>query len=349
MTTAHGRRGIAELARRAATALFSLVVLAVMSGCGFNPEDYSVPGSGVGGPTYTLRIDFASVLNLPAGAKVLANGTQVGQLTDLQLHRDYAVATVQLTTSLHLPAGTGAELRQTTLLGDTYIALVPPTGGTGPALIDGDTIPITRTTAGPQAEDVLQRMALLVNGGSLTALQNAVDRLNQALPADPAQSRDLAAGVTAAIHAAATDTTDIGRIIDANRTLTQTLVDDRNKLALVFSPTGNNRLHTAFYFTDGVLYIIIQLQNLTNALTWLIPELPHLNDFLGTGVPLLRASSASAVQFNGTIGAMLDLGKNKLLPFLADGPSIDIARLHIGGNDVTTDALTLLRVIGALP
>ncbi|MEW1735892.1 MlaD family protein [Nocardia beijingensis] len=326
-----------------------LLAATVAGGCGFNPADYPIAGPGVDAEHDVLHIEFASVLNLPAGAAVMVNGTNVGRMSSVSLRDDYALATVEVRKSLRLPADTRAELRQTTMLGDIYIALVPPPAGSAaPSLGDGDTITLAHTDPGPQIEEVIQRMSLFFNGGSLTALQNAVDRLNGVFPADLEHTRDMAAGLTVAIDAAAADTADLGRIIDGTQALTQRLIDDTDQLSLVFSDKGNTRLEASTYFTEGVLYILIQLQQLTNSLTWLIPRLPHLNAFLDTTVPLLRQPSDSPLQLNGNIGVLIDLAQNKLAPFLSEGPSINLTDLEVGGHDVTGNALTLLRVIGAV-
>ncbi|MGW3278709.1 hypothetical protein [Nocardia rhamnosiphila] len=52
-----------------------LVVLAwTVLGCAFDPSEQVLPGTGIRGGAYELRIEFDSVLSLPAGAQVRSGG-----------------------------------------------------------------------------------------------------------------------------------------------------------------------------------------------------------------------------------------------------------------------------------
>ena len=66
-------------------AVLSVVAL-VAAGCAFDPAEMQVPGTTVSGDTYPIDIQFGNVLNLPPGAKVLADGVEVGNLTGLEVH-----------------------------------------------------------------------------------------------------------------------------------------------------------------------------------------------------------------------------------------------------------------------
>ncbi|MBH0780653.1 MlaD family protein [Nocardia bovistercoris] len=107
-------------------ALIALTTLALLTGCAFDPAALPVPGTGVSGETYRLRIEFADVLNLPRGAKVIANGVQIGRLTNLTAadptpatpdrpaRPGHILAEVAIESSVRLATGTRAALRQDT-------------------------------------------------------------------------------------------------------------------------------------------------------------------------------------------------------------------------------------------
>ncbi len=103
-----------------------LAAVIVCAGCSFNPSNYVMPGTGVGGPTYRLHLEFSSLLSLPAGAEVRSNGAKVGSMRSITLTDEAAVAHIDVSEDVELPRGTRAELRQTSMLGDIYIALIPP-------------------------------------------------------------------------------------------------------------------------------------------------------------------------------------------------------------------------------
>lgn len=334
-----------------------LVALIMLCGCSFDPADHALPGTGVRGPTYRLLLEFESLLSLPAGAQVRSGGISVGTLRSITLDAHSAVAHIDVRESVVVPRGTRAELRQTTVMGDIYIALLPPapnpqeTDDLAP-LRDGETIPLSDTDAGPQIEEMLGRMAMFVNGGSMTRLQDSVARLNDVLPEDPAHTRELASQVSADLNDAAASIDQIDRIVLATDDLSRRLHAARDEVGFVFSDTARRRLERVPYFMDAVLNIVIDVNTMVSGLEWLIPRLPHINENLETIVPLIREPSPSATRLEGNSAEIVALVDDELIPFLL-GPGIDIRRISLSGNagdagDPAKDGLVLLRMIGAL-
>ena len=151
--------------KRALTAALAAAVTVSVSGCGASIADIPLPGSYVAGPSYDIDIQFSSVLNLPAKAKVVLDGVDVGLLESVTLNGSSAIARVTIQDAVSLPAMTRAELRQGTLLGEIYVALQPPVDGSdggGGTLRDGDTIPLSRTSPADNVEDVLRGLSEVV-------------------------------------------------------------------------------------------------------------------------------------------------------------------------------------------
>lgn len=328
-----------------------VTTLLLLCGCGFDPSDHALPGAGVRGPTYRLNLEFESLLSLPAGADVRSGGVSVGTLDSIALAPHCAIARIDVRDSVVVPAGTRAELRQTTVLGDIYIALLPPaTGDEGP-LRDGDTIPLRQTDPGPRIEEMLERIAMFVNGGSLTRLQDSIARLNEVLPEDPAQTRVLAAAVATDVGEAAANLDQINRIVAATDDLTLRLHAARDEVGFVFSDVARARLDRVPFFMDAVLNTVIDANTMVTGLEWLIPRLPHINDNLEAIVPLIRDPSPGANELAGNAAELRALVEDELLPFLL-GPGVDIRQVGIAGageGDPAKDGLVLLRMIGALP
>ena len=155
----------------------------------------SDPAAGPGrvhtAPLLRIKIQFSSVLNLPARAKVDSGGMQIGVLDHVQLDGTTAVAYVEMSGDSKLPINTRAELRQATPLGDIYIALLPPEDradhNSAALLRDGDTIPLRNTAPADNVEDVLRSVSNLVAGGAIGTLQDTVVNVNKAFPKDPAE------------------------------------------------------------------------------------------------------------------------------------------------------------------
>lgn len=327
-----------------------LAAMFILCGCSFNPSNHTLPGAGVRGPTYRLNLEFESLLSLPAGADVRSGGISVGTLDSISLEPHSAVAHIDVRDSVVVTAGTRAELRQTTVMGDLYIALLPPETESNRPLHNGDTIPVKLTDPGPQIEEMLDRIATFVNGGSITRLQESIARLNEVLPADPAQTRALAATVSTDIGDAATHLDQIDRIVHATDDLSRRLHSARDEVGFIFSDVARRRLDRVPYFMDAVLNTVIDANTLVSGLEWLIPRLPHINDNLEKIVPMIREPSPSATQLAGNAAQLLTFVRDKLIPFLV-GPGIDIRKVGIAGTEgnPAKDGLVLLRMVGALP
>lgn len=328
-------------------AVLLAVVVALLAGCGFDPSDHALPGTGVDGPTYRLNLEFESLLSLPAGAAVRSDGAEVGTLRGIELAAHAAVARIEVRADARFPCGTRAELRQTTVLGDIYLALLPPLDA-GPELLrDGDTIPLGDTDPGPQLEQILDRMAVFVNGGSLTRMQDAVEQLNSALPADPAETAELSGRLAADLGTTADHLPDLDRMLTATDATTRRLHDMRDEIGFLFSETAKRRLGRVPEFMTAVLNVVIDVNTLTTGLDWTIPRLPHLNVSLEQTAGLLREPSVDPRVWAGSGAAIPELMSGKVIPFLAD-PAIDVRTVRVEGRP-EIDAAVLLRLIGAAP
>ncbi|ORW94446.1 mammalian cell entry protein [Mycobacterium sp. IEC1808] len=183
------------MSRRSMRVLVALLTIGLTAACSLDPTRLPVPGAYSPEDSYRVKIQFSSVLNLPARAKVDFGGIQIGVLDHVQLDGTTAVAYVDIAGDSRLPANTRAELRQATPLGDIYIALLPPEDRAGDRsgdrsvapLRDGDTIPLRNTAPADNVEDVLRSVSNLVAGGAIGTLQSTVVNLNHAFPQDPAE------------------------------------------------------------------------------------------------------------------------------------------------------------------
>ena len=138
----HGMRRRRD-ARRGVPAILTLIVAATVGLCGCSAmpgltvEQLPLPAPGGIGDGKTLIAHFDNALNLPTRAKVKLNGTDVGEVSDIAV-RDYtAIVQMKVAGDAQIPAGTGAQLRQATPLGDVFVALMPPANASGPSVADG--------------------------------------------------------------------------------------------------------------------------------------------------------------------------------------------------------------------
>ncbi|MEV6217443.1 MCE family protein [Nocardia sp. NPDC051833] len=126
---------------------------------------------------------FDNALNLPNQAKVKIGGSDVGVVSAVAAKNFQAAVEMQISTSVVLPVGTTAELRQATPLGDVFIALSAPRASRLDAALlrDGDTIGRESTAAGATAEELLISVSMLFNGGGVASLSRLGSELGAIL------------------------------------------------------------------------------------------------------------------------------------------------------------------------
>jgi phospholipid/cholesterol/gamma-HCH transport system substrate-binding protein len=156
----------------------------LLSGCQFNGW-YDVPlpgGAAADGDAYRVTVEFRDVLDLVPQSAVKVNNVTVGAVEKVELDGWHAKVRLRVADSVKLPGNAVAELRQTSMLGEKYVALTSPVG-TAPVgrLRDGDRIPLARSGRNPEIEEVLSALSALLNGGGVAQLKTITVELNKAL------------------------------------------------------------------------------------------------------------------------------------------------------------------------
>lgn len=178
-----------RLVTRAAVLATSAVVLA---GCSFSPYDLPLPGGAdVGSDPYEVTVQFRDVLDLVPQSAVRVDDLAVGKVTSIELNGWTATATLEINDAVELPANAEATLRQSSLLGEKFVALAAPANPSSEPLEDGDEIPLERSGRNPDIEEVLGAASLLLNGGGLEKTNTIVKELNRALDGNEPEVRQL--------------------------------------------------------------------------------------------------------------------------------------------------------------
>ena len=221
--------------RRIVGALAGVMLLAACSEGGFSGL-YNTPlpgGADLGDHPYRITAQFSDVLDLVPQASVKVNDVAVGRVEKIDLAPDTHSAVVSLAVNgdIVLPANAGAELRQSSLLGEKFIelhapAVEPATGRLG----DGARIPLARTNRNPEVEEVLGALSLLLNGGGVEQLQKISHELNNALSGNEPAVRALLSQVDELATALDASKGEIVRAIDGLNRLSDTLVSQTGNL-----------------------------------------------------------------------------------------------------------------------
>ena len=156
----------------------------VLTGCDFSIYSLPLPGGAkIKGPSYSITVEFSDVLDLVPKSSVKVDDVTVGTVQKVWLEGYVAKVKLKLPKSVDLPDNSRATIRQTSLLGEKFVSLAPPTGDEKPRgkLENGELIPLSRTTSNVEVEEVLSALSLLLNGGGVAQLQIITQELNKAL------------------------------------------------------------------------------------------------------------------------------------------------------------------------
>ncbi|MGW0181724.1 MlaD family protein [Nocardia sp. NPDC003345] len=334
----------------------------LLTGCSFRPAEIPVPGAGVEGPTYPLRIEFVNVLNLPQGAKVIADGVRVGRLDGVTVvdagvaggRPGFVIADISVQDSVHLPIGTKAELRQETPLGDVHIALTEPADPGPDRLRPGATIPLADTTQPPLIEDILASLSIFVGSGAVNDIQDLVRTMNGVLPEDPRDTARLADTVGADLTDLAAHTGSVDHVLDGLESVVQQgVLDNGPVLAELLTPYGVQQTTDAMNAQIGVIFVLTSLGPVGPATQWLGPLLASLESTVRAVVPVLFGSAPLDTTSPSNLKKLVDLLHTRVIPFAENGPKVNLSKVTVGPSPLSPDEQTAriidtLRMIGAV-
>jgi phospholipid/cholesterol/gamma-HCH transport system substrate-binding protein len=173
----------------------------------------------------TLRIQFRDVLDLVPQSAVRVADVPVGRVEKISLGRDWtALVTVVVNGGVHLPANATADIRQTSLLGEKYVELGPPTGEQPQGRLKGGAlIPLSRTGRNVEVEELLGALSLLLNGGGLAKLQTINHELGVAMQGRESDIRNTLTQLSTFIGGLDAQKAQINRALDSVNALAATL------------------------------------------------------------------------------------------------------------------------------
>ncbi|SCL27639.1 phospholipid/cholesterol/gamma-HCH transport system substrate-binding protein [Micromonospora pallida] len=207
-------------------------VVLLPAGCGLpDLADLPLPGGAPKGDGYAVTAEFADVLDLVPQAAVKVDDVTVGSVERISLDGWTARVTLRLDAKVRLPANATAAVRQSSLLGEKYVAVAaPPTGAASDRLADGDVIPLPRTSRGTEVEEVLAALGLLLNGGGLAQLRTINRELSAALDGREPAVKDTLHQLDTFIGGLEKQKADLVRAIEALDRLTTRLNQQKQVL-----------------------------------------------------------------------------------------------------------------------
>jgi phospholipid/cholesterol/gamma-HCH transport system substrate-binding protein len=285
--TERSRRGTRTRAPRRIPGLAAVTAAAVTAAClagcssgGFNGI-YSIPlpgGASLGSHPFQVTAEFSNVSDLVPQSAVRVNDVAVGRVTRIYLPPGSWVAhvTMMVNGSVRLPANAIAQLQQSSLLGEQFVALSAPPGIPAQGrLLNGAVIPLPRTTTNATVEQVLGALSLLLNDGGLSQFHTITVQLNAALAGNEPQVRSLIGEITALIGN-----------LNAHRHDIVAALDGLNSLSATLAARDGQISHVLGHLTPG-------LEVLSEQRAQLVTMLNALNNLSGVAVHTINASEAN--------------------------------------------------------
>jgi phospholipid/cholesterol/gamma-HCH transport system substrate-binding protein len=265
----------------AAAALTAALATGCSSG-GFNGI-YSIPlpgGASLGSHPYRVTAEFGDVGDLVPQSAVKVSDVAVGRVTKIYLPPGSWTAhvTMLVNGSVHLPANAIAEVQQSSLLGEQYVALSAPPGLPGQGrLANGAVIPVSRTTSNATVEEVLGALSLLLNGGGISQLHTITTQLDAAMTGNEPQIRSVLGQINTLLAN-----------LNAHRDSIKTALDGLNALSTTLAARDRQIGNVLDNLTPGLRVLADERAQLTTMLR----ALHHLT---GVAVATINASQANLV------------------------------------------------------
>lgn len=218
----------------------ALVMAFGLAGCaeeGSSP--IPLPGGAPGGDFFTIMVEFDDVLDLVPEASVKVNDVSIGSVERIRLQDWKAKVTLRVDKKVKLPDNAVAALRQTSLLGEKFVALEPPAGEKAQGrLSDNDVIPLARTRRSVDIEEVLASMSLVLNGGGLENLKTISKEVGNALEGRETELKDTLNELDEFVGGLDDQKEDIVKAIDALDRLSARLAKERGTVAKALDAMG---------------------------------------------------------------------------------------------------------------
>ncbi len=226
--------------------ILGLAVALLLSGCGFSGiYDVPLPGNKVNEDNgFEVSADFADALNVVPRSSVMVGDVPVGHVESVTMVGWHARITMLIRKDVILPANAEAQIQQTSLLGEKFIALAPPPSGPDGAststgrLGPNDVIPMSRTGRNPEVEEVLGALSFVLTGGGVGQIQTITHELNEMMDGRTGKIRDVLGQVNTLVSTLNSQKGDIVQAMESINGLSQTLVAEKDTIGAALDAAG---------------------------------------------------------------------------------------------------------------
>jgi len=223
-----------------------LVIVAVVGGGLFAYRS----AQGTAG-AYTITADVDQAPNLFANGRVMIRGVEVGRISDVEPRPDGVRLSLEIREGIRIPSNATLAVVPITIISDRYVQLFPSYSG-GPAMADGDHIPLADTRVPAELDDVLTQLQGLLSaleprpGKERGPLAKLIEGLDEAVGGRSTALRGTLANSASVLETLATSESDITRLIQNLDTLFLSLANRSSEIGIL-----NERLALVFEALQG--------------------------------------------------------------------------------------------------
>jgi len=211
----------------------ALAMGVLLSGCEFEGAyDLPLPGSPVDGDnSYTVTAEFEDVMNVVPKSPVMVDDVTVGEVTEVDRVGWHAMLTMRIRDDVELPDNAIADIRQTSLLGEKYVALeANPDEPSSERLGEGDEIALSATGRNPEVEEVLGALSFLLSGGGVGQLSTISEELNNVMTGRTDNLKQLLGTLDNVVGTLDAQKSDIINALESMNNLASTLNAERKTI-----------------------------------------------------------------------------------------------------------------------
>ncbi|SHX53075.1 Mce family protein [Mycobacteroides abscessus subsp. bolletii] len=230
---------------------------------------------------YNITIEFANVLNLPNRAKVVMDGTKVGEVENVSLAGTQVNVTTRINSGVEVPTTVHAVLQQATVLGDIYVALDRSPDDQQPVPVKPNgVIPIAQTDSPPQLEDTIASLANFIASGSIQRAQNSVIGINRISPL-PENIRRISSQAATDLADLSGEMDTVDQWLDGVGQTAHVLASSTPLFQQWFSDRGQVVFDRGTRASEYIATLLPSVGSIYSGGFWLVPMLDSVGDAAG--------------------------------------------------------------------
>jgi phospholipid/cholesterol/gamma-HCH transport system substrate-binding protein len=216
---------------------------------------------------HTVYADFKDAAGLQKGNNVRVAGVLVGKVTSVSLEGNVVKVGMKVSNGTHVDAGSTADIKIETLLGQVYVALTP----TGATKLPGNTIQASATSTPTSITDAFQGLGARAGQINVNQLARSFDVLSSAFKNTPSAVRGSLVGLERLSTTIASRDAQLKSLLGKTNVVTNTLATHDAQIAKLINDS-NLILHTVDQQRAVIHTLLIDTSAVSRQLTGLVAE-----------------------------------------------------------------------------